>query len=119
MTVETKCEVCDQIVEYSSDGDRTCSEFCAALSDTEMAAFKKLEPGEFGLWPCAESGCIVEDEYTPGGCCYKCFPKKRLRIRTALLVEADARLSALVIPDRTDRILITDFVERIKKELQF
>jgi hypothetical protein len=64
-----------------------CSEFCERVNLPGKDAFKNLKKGDWGFWPCAECGCVVEDEYVPDGCCSQCAPKRTARIRADLLAK--------------------------------
>lgn len=91
------CPVCKQKVETYDDlpGELFCSDFCARATEEEQEAFLKMQEGDFGLWPCAESGCVVEDMYTPGGICSGCAPKAEARRKKALLREAEKELARI------------------------
>lgn len=68
--------------------DEGCSEFCATQDNDTKARLLDLKAGEFGIWPCSECGCAVEDEYEPGAICSKCVHPRAARVRGELLKEA-------------------------------
>lgn len=71
--------------EFVSEG---CSEFCATQDDAVLLQFGQLKAGSWGVWPCAECGCAVEDEYEPGSICSRCVTPRAARVRGELLKEA-------------------------------
>lgn len=76
------CDLCNRDIvreEYSDWSMEGCSDFCAQVSLEEKEAFKNLQPGQYGVWPCAECGRPIEDEYEPNGHCSKCSDKVTLR----------------------------------------
>jgi hypothetical protein len=85
------CDVCkrqyyrEEYRDYTAEG---CSEFCATVYGENLAALATLKPGDFGLWPCSECGCVIEDKYTPGGWCSGCSPKVMIRKLEGALREA-------------------------------
>jgi hypothetical protein len=87
------CAVCRR----EKDPVMGCSDFCATQPAEVQAKFLTMEPGYYGLWPCTECGCVVEDEYPGRGgdsFCSRCWPKVRLRRRDGLLREALPHLPA-------------------------
>jgi len=64
-----------------------CSEFCATVSPETIAKWKALQPGDFGIWPCPDCGCAIEDTYNPSDCCGDCGPERERRRLKALLKE--------------------------------
>ena len=75
------CPCCKlEIHVHEQPGYRSehCSEFCATISDEDKEKFSKLQPGEFGLWPCPDCGCCIEDEYIPTSCCGACGDKRKI-----------------------------------------
>lgn len=79
------CEICTRPIDPQYGG---CSEFCAVTSDKEKAAYKALQPGDYGVFPCPECGCPTEGDWTPGDHCYECDDKVHRRLRETLLREA-------------------------------
>lgn len=76
------CDVCkkdiirEQYSDYTIEG---CSDFCETTSLEEKKALKDLQEGDYGLWPCSECGCAIQDEYVPGGHCSKCVTTVKLK----------------------------------------
>ncbi len=58
---------------YTMEG---CSEFCASVTEEEREAFKNFKEGDYGLFPCADCGCTMEDEYHKGDVCSDCHKKR-------------------------------------------
>ena len=84
MSEEARCATCCLPLQEGA-----CqSEFCTVLSEEDRAEFAKLKPGDYGFWPCSECGCIIDDQYTPGGWCTSCSPRRRIRLLSELLREA-------------------------------
>lgn len=82
MTKLGVCGVCHKDIireEYSDYTIEGCSKFCADTTPEEKAAFVELKPGEFGVWPCSECSCAIEDEYDPNGYCSSCSSKVTIR----------------------------------------
>jgi hypothetical protein len=82
------CVVCKRVYWREQCGDdhiEGCSEFCASVPEEALDSLATLKPGDFGLWPCSECGCVMEDEYNPGGWCSGCSPKVRIRELEAVL----------------------------------
>jgi hypothetical protein len=88
----TRCDLCGHN-HYREEHDggafvsEGCSEFCATATEEERAAFRTLQPGEYGVWPCSECGGTTEGDYTPGAWCSSCDPKRAKRVRGELLRE--------------------------------
>jgi hypothetical protein len=79
---------------------KALGKLASALNESEHES-RGLRPDEvgkyYGLWPCTECGCVVEDEYPGRGgdsFCSRCWPKVRLRRRDGLLREALPHLPA-------------------------
>lgn len=89
------CPVCNfkfQKLDADLEG-LTCSEFCLAVTEEELAAFQALKHGEWGVWPCPRCGCPTEGEFEPPDLiCAACAPKRDLENRTALLHETEQEL---------------------------
>lgn len=82
------CEVCKRPIERADEYSVGCSEFCLVTSKEVKEASLQLKPGDFGIYPCSECGCAVEDVYDEESCCASCAPTVTLRTRTKLLSEA-------------------------------
>lgn len=100
MDTKEKCPTCGFTIR-EEHGERYCSEFCASAPQKVLDAFRAgLTEGDFAQWPCANCGCIVEDEYRPGAICGECGPRVRARnlanlLRRALpFLEGDLREEA-------------------------
>lgn len=93
------CDLCKRDIireEYSDFTIEGCSDFCATSTPEEKESFKTLQKSEWGVWPCSECGCAIEDEYEPGGHCSKCSDKVKLRQlnkRVAVLEKENAELN--------------------------
>ncbi len=75
--------------EYRDYVDEGCSEFCATQTQKVLEAFLLMKAGDYGVFPCSECGCAVEDfDYEPGSWCSSCTPKRAKRIYGELLTEA-------------------------------
>lgn len=93
MTPGDLCPICKRAFyreehdggEFVSEG---CSEFCATQDDAIRLQFTQLKAGDWGIYPCAECGCAIEDEYTPGSICSRCVAPRAKRVRGELLREA-------------------------------
>lgn len=70
---------------YTEEG---CSDFCATQDDAVRLQFAQLKPGDWGVYPCAECGCAVDDLYEVGSICSKCVHPRNSRVRGELLREA-------------------------------
>ncbi len=85
------CRICKRHIEVydqgAADESRYCSAFCAESTAEEKIAFLILRPGEFGVYPCSECGCAIEDEYKLGEHCGSCEPKVESRRRLDLLTK--------------------------------
>lgn len=100
------CPVCKREIVLHDFKDMDpytgCSEFCARVPDKDIEAFKNAKPGDFCIFPCAECGEPVEDQWEPNqrnGClCSKCYPKVLLRERTELLKQAREIINAIPGP---------------------
>lgn len=82
------CKVCGRTFtreEYHDYTVERCSLFCQDVTQEERKAFLKLEPGQFGVYPCADCGCAMEDDYQPTACCSDCSKKRRAKGRLAIL----------------------------------
>ncbi len=99
MKTQETCPVCKFQISFRDDGDgrysKFCSGFCAEATPAELEAFKTLEPGQFGVFPCVESGCIVEGDYDgPETACSTCDVHRRARISTEIITAfVDAKSS--------------------------
>lgn len=91
----TECPVCKRTItsevcdggRFVSDG---CSEFCAVVPDKELEPFVKgMKDGDWGVYPCSECGCPMEDEYHPGSFCSSCAPKVKIRELEARVAELE------------------------------
>jgi len=85
------CPVCKRTFYREVGPDYTiegCSQFCDEATDEDKVALFGLQPGEYGLWPCAACGCTMEGEYDPQGTCSDCYHKARIESRNQLLREA-------------------------------
>ncbi len=86
------CDICKRPVDVESNS--CSSEFCATMSDLEIAAFKAAKADDWCLFPCSECGCVIDDQYTPGGHCSGCNPKVLARKGAVLLTETLPHLPA-------------------------
>lgn len=90
--VMAKCTTCDrEVVQY--DTYKFCSDFCEQVSASMRADFLaakagKIAAGYFMLYPCADCGCVMEDEWHPGSVCSECAEKRRLAAMRAALVSS-------------------------------
>lgn len=100
------CPVCKHSVKQQADGYIHCSEFCAETTDTEKAEWAKLKEGEFGYYPCADCGCLMQDMYEPDSHCSDCAKERRVKARVKLLKEV---LALAALPE--------DIATRIRAEL--
>jgi hypothetical protein len=82
-TEAVKCDTCGRSID-----DGYCSEFCAVVSAKELAAYKALKPGDYGVFPCSECGAPTEGDWLPGMHCGSCDDTVRSRRRKELLREA-------------------------------
>lgn len=89
------CAVCKRpsAILESFHGEVACSDFCYTTSDDEQRKWLAMKPGDFGVFPCAECGIAVEDEYAYEAICDGCGPKRTL----LRLQDAEAEL-ALIRP---------------------
>ena len=92
--VGEKCPTCSFEVKlvhiYDDKYEPHCSEFCASVRPEEKEAFKKLQSGEWGVFPCSRCGIPIEDEYTSGCTCGRCADLIRDERREELLKRAMA-----------------------------
>jgi hypothetical protein len=82
------CDVCKREID---DETQWCSEFCNVVGEGDRLAYRNLKPGEWGIWPCSECGCPIEDELPAEDSeriCSTCWPKVKAKKLTALLTEA-------------------------------
>lgn len=87
------CDVCKR-ASYHGRNYTLCSNFCAETTDADKAKWLAMQPGDWGYYPCAECGCVMEDEYSgPGAICSDCHPRVQLRKSNALLEETVRILS--------------------------
>lgn len=107
------CPTCGFTVDPYTE---VCSEFCLQATPEEVAAFKAMKPGSFGVYPCPGCGAFMEDTYEEGdgAMCSSCYSKKRHETRRGLLVEAERLLS--LKPSASDAEI--DLFSRIRKELE-
>jgi hypothetical protein len=70
---------------FPLDKDNYCSLFCLEATGQELIELKSLKEGEWGIFPCAECGGPLEAEFGVDVICAPCAPRRRLRVRTALL----------------------------------
>lgn len=70
-----KCPVCGHNIEFHGG----CSDFCATATLEEKRIFLELQPGEYGVFPCADCGCIIEGDYGKGACCRDCAENRQQR----------------------------------------
>jgi hypothetical protein len=91
---------------HGDEWDVHCSDFCAEVGYTHRKAFLTLKAGEWGYFPCAKCGTILEDIYSGPEAplkeriCSGCHKRIRFELtREALeralpfLPEADAALA--------------------------
>lgn len=106
---------------YDMGDELFCSDFCMQIPKEERRLWHSFKPynhetaeGSFGVYPCAECGCVMEDEFEEPRLCSDCGPKVRSRRRTALLKEV------LQGPGKEPvafSLIPTELLERIRKEL--
>lgn len=81
----------DCLHEYDKYG---CSEFCATVPEADRRKWHDFVPVEdtpegedtcWGLYPCAECGGIIDDEFYKDRICGTCGPRVKARKRTELL----------------------------------
>jgi len=110
-TDEGNCPDCG----FKVDTFGFCSEFCMQASVDEIKAFKKLQPGEFGHYPCPGCGDFMEDIYAgdDSDMCSDCARNKRESTRRSLLTEVADLLGRKVSASDTE----IDLLRRIRAEL--
>lgn len=93
MSTET-CTVCKFPVRLEGN-EPYCSEFCATVREEDRQRFTMLKRGHWGLFPCADCGTTIEDDYEPNACCSECYPKRKLRKAESDLQTAHTQLQEL------------------------
>lgn len=95
-----KCKVCKlDIVKHSfSDIDsyNYCSDFCDYTSDKEKIDFLGAAPGDFIIYPCADCGVAIEDEWTPDSCCSKCSESRKIATQKEIISLQDEVIVDLI-----------------------
>lgn len=121
----SNCQVCKhpftQHIQPGYIGEPHCSEFCATVTEADRVKFLTLKPGEFGIFPCPECGCVIEDEYDPDDCCSSCAPERASRVRGGLLKKALPYLQACAkhgVPGCWDDKVMDLEVEGLIKAIQ-
>mgnify|MGYP001020708956 CR=1 FL=1 len=99
---------------FPVDKDNYCSLFCLEASGQDLIQLKSLKDGEYGVYPCMECGSPIEGIFGDEDICSPCAPKRRLRIRTALLHKVLDIYGARVSGTQAE----IDLLREVREELQ-
>lgn len=117
------CPVCNKVITLFEFHDMApyayCSEYCAMVSKQHQQEFLAAKPGHFCIYPCANCGEPIEDEWEPGSICSSCEPKVRLKQGQELLQAACRFLVgdpfSVGLPTESEK---ADLLQRIQAHLK-